>query len=57
LMVLLVALILLVGTTLGVIATHRGSRLDGNIAIAIVVGCSPCHYPHLLDLCFSFSDL
>jgi hypothetical protein len=41
-MVLLVALILLVGTILGVIATHRGSRLDGNIAIAIVVGCSLC---------------
>ncbi|MGD0744827.1 MAG: alpha/beta fold hydrolase [Verrucomicrobiota bacterium] len=41
-LVLLMALILLVGTILGVIATHRGSRLDGNIAIAIVVGCSLC---------------
>lgn len=42
LMVFVAALILLVGTILGVIATHRGSRLDGNIAIAIVVGCSLC---------------
>lgn len=38
--VFFVALLLLVGTILGVIATHRGSRRDGNIAIAIVVGCS-----------------
>jgi len=41
-MVLLVALILLVGTILGVIATHRGSWRDGNIAIAIIAGCSLC---------------
>jgi hypothetical protein len=52
-LVLLVVLILLVGTILGVIATHRGSRLDGNIAIAIVVGCSLClfHRPsYYLDV-------
>jgi len=41
-MVFVVALILLVGTILGMIATHCGSRLDGNIAIALVVGCSLC---------------
>jgi hypothetical protein len=53
-LVFLVALILLVGTILGVIATHRGSRLDGNIAIAIVVGCSLClplfHRPSYHDV-------
>jgi hypothetical protein len=51
-LVFLVALVLLGGTTLGVIATHRGSRLDGNIAIAIVVGCSLClfHRPSYHDV-------
>jgi hypothetical protein len=33
------ALVLLVGTVLGGIATHRGSRLDGDIAMAVIVGC------------------
>ena len=31
---------LLVGTVLGGIAAHRGSRRDGDIALAIVVGCA-----------------
>jgi pimeloyl-ACP methyl ester carboxylesterase len=39
-LVFIVAVILLLGTIPGVIATHRGSRLDGNIAVAIFVGCS-----------------
>jgi len=49
---LLMTLILLVGTILGVIATHRGSRLDGNIVIAIVAGCSLClfHRPSYHDV-------
>jgi pimeloyl-ACP methyl ester carboxylesterase len=38
-LVLLMAVILLLGTIPGVIATHRGSRRDGNIAVAIFVGC------------------
>ena len=38
-MVLFTAVILLAGSIPGVVATHRGSRRDGNIAAAIVVGC------------------
>jgi len=38
-LMLFMAVILLLGTILGVIATHHGSRFDGNIAIAIFVGC------------------
>jgi hypothetical protein len=51
-LVLLMAVILLLGTIPGVIATHRGSRLDGNIAVAIVVGCclSLFHRPPYHDV-------
>ncbi len=51
-LVLLMAVILLVAATPGVIATHRGSRRDGNIAAAIVVGCSLClfHRPPYHDV-------
>ena len=48
---LLFVLVLPIGMVLGGIATHRGSRLDGDIAMAIIVGCALClwHKPPTRD--------